>query len=193
MQDNLSEIEELRKSWYRHVFSSLEKLDASVDKLSEDLHNVKDDFRKELNILREALRADTIISEDKLENRLNTYISNLNNRLDKLEQKEDHDNIKDLVRDLKDNINKIKAEVSNQVNTCEKDLKDSLNRLQKERMEALSNLEIEIRDNMLGPLKTRVTKIEVKLALLGFVFGGLGSLISSLVVAIVKHYFLKGS
>ena len=51
-KNTASEIDELRRAWYQHVLNSLEKLDRSIDSLSDDLNSVKEKLRSEIDVIR---------------------------------------------------------------------------------------------------------------------------------------------
>lgn len=57
-KDQGSEGELLKKAWFNHVLVTLEKLDASVDNLQNDVNNIKQQLFKDLVELREKIRSE---------------------------------------------------------------------------------------------------------------------------------------
>jgi hypothetical protein len=70
-EQQLSEVEALRKDWYERVYNTIEKLDGSVAVLSKEVSELKGDLKEYCNT-----------GDEKLEKKLTTRIEALTTKLD---------------------------------------------------------------------------------------------------------------
>ena len=70
-EQNLTEVDALRKDWYERVFNTIEKLDGNVNALSKDLNTLKDDLKEYVKT-----------GDEKLENKLRKKIDTLSDKID---------------------------------------------------------------------------------------------------------------
>ena len=135
-----TENERLRKAWFNHVISTLEKLDENIDKVNDDLHNKTSELYKEVQGVK-----DLLYSELKYVNKSHHEdICKLEKRVEKL---------------LYDIENKIK---NLSVPSVKEELKKDI---------------VDVKDNLtdkLDPIKTAVTKINVKLTMWALFAGIIG-------------------
>jgi DNA anti-recombination protein RmuC len=103
------EAERIKKAWFDHVLSSMEKLNANVNKLSADVYNVKETLFKDIILTKDALRKDISANKaelgssvDKLEKRIEKSMDKITKSVDDLavaalkdELKKDLDNLKE--------------------------------------------------------------------------------------------------
>lgn len=149
-EEHLREAERLKKAWFDHVLSSLEKLSANVTMLSTDLHMAKDNLFKDIIANKEQLRkeirankAEVGIDIDKLEKRIEKSIDNVNKSIDSISVQTIKDELKRDLADLKVKIN------------------EEITLLRKENL----------------PLRDNVTNLKVKVTMWGII-GGIGATVT---------------
>lgn len=159
-EEHIREAERLKKAWFDHVLSSLEKINDNVNQLSSELHEAKDVLFKDIMSTKEALR-----------NEIAANKSDINDSLDKLEKRIDK---------AFDRVDK--SIDSMEVQAVKDDLKKGL-----EDLRAAHNKDMkELRSESL-PLRDSVTKINVKFALLAVLAGIVGSAIMTGIIEWVVH------
>lgn len=164
----------LRTSWYTHVLHTLEKLDSHMDKLSNEMYRQRDEFRKELYELREKIRTESVDSRSLalMEKHLDDLLNKLDNRVTQLEQIDDTQ-LKSDIEVIRVEISKHKQEWTDQIVISYKTLKDEM-------------------VTLLDPFKNKITKLEVKVALIGIISGVLGSGITAFVLDLLKDLLSSG-
>ena len=160
-EEHIREAERLKKAWFDHVLSSLEKLNDNVSQLSSELYVAKDSLFKDIVSTKEALRKE--VAENKSD--INVNVDKLENRIDKTFDK--------VVKSIDDMA----------IQAVKDDLKKGLDDLR-----AMHNKDVkEIRNESL-PLRDNVTKMKVKFALLAFISGLVGSAILTGIVEFIIHF-----
>jgi replicative DNA helicase len=121
-EEHIREADRLKKAWFDHVLSSLEKLNSNVNKLSTDLYNVKDSLYKEIVTTKENLRKEIVAnkaelnnSSDKLEDRIEKSIDKVAGSVVDLGVQNIKDDLKKDLIDLKDKHDSDLKEVSGSV------------------------------------------------------------------------------
>lgn len=152
-EEHLRDADRLKKAWFDHVLSSLEKLGASVVKLSSELHMAKDDLFKDIIATRDELRKDLLCNRaeitvdiDKLERRIEKNIDKINKNIDSISIQAVKDELKEDLADLKSKMN------------------EDIVLLRKESL----------------PLRDSITRLKVKVAIWGVVGGAVGAIILSI-------------
>jgi hypothetical protein len=135
--EHAREAERLKKAWFDHVFSSIERLGENVDKVSSDLQSTKTEFYKDVFAAKEALRDEMFLLRreinadmDKIEKRLLIAIDVVSKNVDNLPVKE------------------VKDELKKELETVKKELKK----------------EIDVEKEALIPLKADVVKLRITMA-----------------------------
>lgn len=158
---NLSETEELRRTWYQYVLHSFEKLDSRIDNISDDSHKLKDDLRADLDKCKEDIRKE-VIGEgrkrkeglDTLEKRIEAALLVMSNRVEVIEGTDIKEKLRAEILDITKEITKLK-------------------------------------DEILSPLSIKIAKIETKVMMWGAIFGAAGSLVAAVLMSIIKALYLQ--
>jgi hypothetical protein len=168
---------ELKRAWYNHVLHTLEKLDSHVDAISSELHKTKEDLHMDLFKFKEDLRKDIENSKslnakelEKVQVKVEQLISKITDRLDKLEQAD------------------IKNELLSVLTGLKEDLTKDINYQKEILTEDIVKQREEFKD-LLDPLKIRMTKMEVKMAMIGILVSLGATAIFNVGLLIAKTYF----
>lgn len=147
---------ELRRTWYQYVLHSFEKLDNRIDNISEDLHFIKDDLRTQIDACRSEIRMEMMTEDGKRKE-----------SLEKLEKR----------------IEASLLTMANKIEIIEgSDLRE---KLRDEILEVTKDI-TKLKDEILSPLSIKIAKIETKVMMWGAIFGAAGSLVSAILISIVK-------
>ena len=121
-EEHIREAERLKKAWFDHVLSSIEKLNANVNKLSSDVHEVKETLFKDIVNTKDSIRrdmgvnkADTTVNLDKLEKRIEKSMDKLAKDIESLAVQAIKDELKSDVDKLKDKHDTDLKDVQNSV------------------------------------------------------------------------------
>lgn len=156
----MTETEALRRTWYQYVLHSFEKLDSRIDNISDDLHSIKDDLRLQVDACKIDIRKEMLGEGNKREE-----------GLDRLEQR----------------IEAALLAMSNRIEIMEgSDLRE---KLREEILDVTKDI-IKLKDEILSPLSIKIAKIETKVMMWGAIFGAVGSIVSAIIVSIVKALYL---
>jgi len=171
-----SEVDELKRTWYSHVLHTLEKLDIHIDSVVSETHKTREELQRELYQLRDELRKEiantktfTSAETDRLRTKIEEVVSRLESRIALLEKSE-------VKEQLKQEINDLKNELTSDI-TCKKDTLTSDITSQKDEFIKL-----------LEPLRTKITRMETKLAMWAILFGIVGTAFTQVAVVIIKHF-----
>lgn len=178
------EVDELKRAWYNHVLTTLQKLDDRVDSISselyKELYRVKEAIQKDLYSLKSELEKEiastktfSVEAMEKIQNKINELIEKLSSRIEVLEK------------------SVVKEELVKELNNIKQNLtKDILN--QKTAFVADIAKQKEEFNKLLEPINTKITKIEVKLALWAAGFGVIGGIILKILLFLADKYYFKG-
>lgn len=174
---NASEVDELKRAWYTHVLNTLQKLDDRMDSVSTELYKefykVKESIQKDLYEFKSDLQKEISSTKvfsvevmEKTQEKINKLLEKLSQRIESLEK------------------SVVKEELVKELN----DIKQNLTRdILGQKTYFISYIAEQIE-----PIKTKITKIEVKLALWAAFFGVIGTILMNLVLLLSKWYFSKG-
>ncbi len=127
LNQSIEEVKILKRAWYTHFLSVLEKLADNIDSVSDEFHDYKDKIYEEINSLRELLRQEIndaknsgSIDLEKLESRIEKTIDTLNRLLEKSDHSKDIEEIRkemaalrlDMSTKIENMMSKHKKEVS---------------------------------------------------------------------------------
>lgn len=105
------EKERLKKAWFNHVISSLEKLDESIDKINLDLYNRTGELYKEIQSVKDLLYKELKdINKDhhgdvcKLEKKVEKLLDDINCKIRNLSVPSIKEELQKEISDLKDNF-----------------------------------------------------------------------------------------
>jgi hypothetical protein len=164
-QERLLEADRLKKAWFDHVFTSLEKLGKSVEKLSFDLHDAKEVLFKDIVTAKEVLRSelsnlksDQYSDLEKLEKRIEKSIDSINKSIDSI-------HVQSVKDELKNDIEKLSREINKELTS--------------------------IKEDRVLPIKEDVIRLKLKVALWGVIGGLLGSVVISVFLKWVIPGILK--
>jgi hypothetical protein len=135
-----AENERLRKAWFNHVISTLEKLDENIDKVNTELYNKTSELYKEIQSVKDLLYKE---------------LKDVN--------KSHHDDVCKLEKRVEKLLYDIESKIKNlSVPSVKEELKKDI---------------VDVKDNFadkLDPIKTAVTKINVKLTMWALFAGIIG-------------------
>ena len=108
-EEHIRESEQLKRAWFDHVLSSLEKLGENVDRLSSELHASKDNLYKEIIKTKENIRKElndyrnnTSVDLEKVEKRIEKILDELNIKIKDLSVQAVKDELKRDIEKLKE-------------------------------------------------------------------------------------------
>ena len=165
------EIDALKKSWYSHVLTTLERLGDNMEKLSEELYKQRDEFRKDLYELRDKIRNETADSHS-----LEILEKHINALLDRVDKR-----IKDLEEIIRSNT------VNEEIKSIQLGIKDLDNKIEHVIRTQFDNF----KEKKLDPLTNRLNKVEIKVAIYGVIAGVLASGVVTFVCSLLKFSILK--
>jgi len=123
-EESVREAERLKKAWFDHVLSSIEKLNANINKLSSDVHEVKEIAFKDVVGAKSSLRkeislnkSDINVSVEKLEKRIEKSMDKLAKNIEDLAVQTIKDELKSDVDKLKEKHDADLKEMQNNVTT----------------------------------------------------------------------------
>lgn len=168
---HLAEGEDLKKAWFRHMLSSMEKLNDLVETVRRvDIVNLKVDLKEELR------KAEARI--DKLEQQVRDNRKEITNKVDKLDAdtsakidryyRELLEKISETSRDLQ----AYKLTVDSKFNSTEKDIE-------------------QYKKDVIEPIKVRLLTISVKLGVYAAIAGFVGSGLGIFVFYLMRVYIFK--
>jgi hypothetical protein len=98
---SLEELKALKRDWYRHFLSVLEKLADNIDSVSSEFYNYKESIYKEINAAKELFRKEIELAKskgdldiEKLESRFDRSITSLYKIIESLDSSKDIDSLK---------------------------------------------------------------------------------------------------
>jgi hypothetical protein len=102
----------LKKAWYNHVLLALEKLDSAVDRVSNEIHDVRTTLYKEIIESKESLRTELVAGDRhnddeivKLEKRLIKALDDLARKVEELEKSPIKENIEKNLSSIREATN----------------------------------------------------------------------------------------
>jgi hypothetical protein len=156
--EHVKEAERLKKAWFEHMFNSLARLGETVDKLNNDLLDLKNLLYKEIFDVKDILRRESMTLKkdvdfdiDKAERRINKLIDDLGKKVDSSSVKD-----KDYRSDFKKDLERLRNDSSKEFDAIKKE--------------------------SLAPLKEDVIKLRITMAK----WGGLGGIIAATLFSIIK-------
>jgi len=123
-EEHIREAERLKKAWFDHVLSSIEKINSNVNRLSSDLHEAKDVLFKDIVDTKDTLikeiainKGDINVSVEKLEKRIEKVTDKITKSVEDLAVQAVKDELKSDLDKLKEKHDKDLKEVQNTVTT----------------------------------------------------------------------------
>jgi hypothetical protein len=174
------EATELKREWFKSVFSGIEKTNISIEKaqqaigdLQADLHeHEQDSYRKlmevkdVINTEMKDMRLKYAMDLEKLHDRLERNINKINEKLESLPE-----NLAKIREDLKSDIASLKTEVMSNIDKVKGEVRA---------------VESNIKEKELKPLTDKVTNLTIRVAVISCIAGLVGSALFSIVLAYIK-------
>ena len=165
------ESEYLKKAWFRHVLSSIEKLNDLVETVrSVDISNLKGDLKDEIRKVESRL--------DRLEQAVRDNRNELLSKIDKIDSdlakklEYSHRELLKKVEELNRDVQAYKLVVDSKFNEAEKELQA-------------------YRKEVVDPLRLKILTISVKIGMLATIAGMAGSLLFAILGYVAQHYIFK--
>jgi hypothetical protein len=174
-----SDVDELKRAWYNHVLSTLEKLDSRVDNLSAELYSLKTAMQRDLYTYKEELQKEINSSKTLNANDLEKIQEKTERLIDKLSQR---------IEILEKSV--LKEELLKELNTIKSSLTKDITDQKEEFLMDINEQKDEF-NKLLEPIKAKITRIEIRLAVWAAVFGIIGTLIMNIVLFVIKEYFIE--
>lgn len=166
-----AEGEDIKKAWFRHVLSSMEKLNDLVETIrSVDISNLKADLKDEIRKVEGRL--------DRLERQVRDNRNELLGRIDKVDTEltkkieSTYQNLLNKVEEVNRDLQKYKLVVDSKFNQTEKEL-------------------AAYKKEIIEPMRLKVLTISIKLGVWAALAGLVGSGIFAAVGYFLKEYFFK--
>lgn len=170
-QTHSAESEDLKKAWFRHMFSSMEKLNDLIENVrSVDITNLKIELREEIKKVE--------IRIEKLEGQIKENRNELLSKVDKVDatltDKIDRSHIELLkkIEEIYGDLQTYKTTIESKFNNAEKELK-------------------EYKKEVVDPIKVKLLTISIKLGVWATVAGLVGSSLFALGFYLMKVYVFK--
>lgn len=157
------ELKLLRQAWYNTVYSSLEKLDKRVDNISEAVLTIKNELKNEIEVCKQKLTED-FDSFGKSELTFTLSLKNISSRLNLLENSSIKEELKGAIKEIEDEVGEAKDVLGKRRDSCVCEF---------------------------TKIRERLATIETKIWVFASIVGGVVSVITTIVIYLVKGY-LKG-
>jgi len=180
LSDNsyIQEAEELKKAWINQLVVSMEKMQEAINTLNKDFLNnktmllqelgkLKDDIRKDMQLLKKEIDDDSDKLENRLQKRIDEVVSKVHNMVD----------VTGINNSIALAISDLKTEFTREINDYKIEQTKDLSK-HKESMQ---------------PVRDAITAIRTKITMWGILAGVIGSGAGTFVLFLIKMYFFKAA
>jgi SMC interacting uncharacterized protein involved in chromosome segregation len=171
---------ELKREWFKSVFSGIEKTNNSIEKaqqaigdLQSNLHTHEQDSYRKLMEVKDAfnleikdLRIKYATDLEKIHERLERNITRVTEKFDV----------------LPGNLSKVKEDLRIDVSNLKTELLDNIDRVKNN----ILTIEKDIKEKEIKPLTDKVTNLTIRVAVISCIAGLVGSAVFSIVLAYIK-------
>jgi hypothetical protein len=171
---------ELKREWFKSVFSGIEKTNSSIEKAQQAIGELQDDLHAhEQDSYRKLMEVKDVINTEIKDMRLK-YAVDLEKLHDRLER--NINKINEKLEALPESLAKIKEDLRADVSNLKTDILGNIERVKTE----IRTVEANIKEKELKPLTEKVTNLTIKVAVISCIAGLVGSAVFSMILAYIK-------